>query len=133
MPARLAAHLEAHCAIPVLYASSWLLTAFAADFPLFFSSRIMDVVLTDRYLEPMMKARRCASKPLNSESLGPPGGPLRSPGALRVVLAADRVRGRLPALLQLARHGRRADRPIPGAHDEGAPRTLTPSNPRFKS
>ena len=60
MPARLAAHLEAHCAIPVLYASSWLLTAFAADFPLFFSSRVMDVVLTDRYLEPMMKARRCA-------------------------------------------------------------------------
>ena len=47
-----------HCAIPVLYASSWLLTAFAADFPLFFSSRVMDVVLTDRYLEPMMKARR---------------------------------------------------------------------------
>lgn len=58
MPQRLARHLEEHSAIPVLYASSWLLTAFAADFPIFFASRVMDVVLTDRYLEPIMKARR---------------------------------------------------------------------------
>lgn len=30
LPPRLAAHLEAHTVLPVLYASSWLLTAFAA-------------------------------------------------------------------------------------------------------
>ena len=41
----------------VLYASSWLLTAFSADFPLFFSARVMDVILSDCYLMPIMKAR----------------------------------------------------------------------------
>ncbi len=41
----------------VLYASSWLLTAFSADFPLFFSARVMDVILCDCYLMPIMKAR----------------------------------------------------------------------------
>jgi hypothetical protein len=55
MPRHLARHLEEHCAIPVLYASSWLLTAFSSDFPIFFSSRVMDIILADRYLEAMMK------------------------------------------------------------------------------
>ncbi|BDA47761.1 probable TBC1 domain family member 1 at N-terminal half [Coccomyxa sp. Obi] len=55
MPRNLARHMEEHCAIPVLYASSWLLTAFASDFPIFFSSRVMDIILADRYLEAMMK------------------------------------------------------------------------------
>lgn len=41
----------------VLYASSWLLTAFSADFPLFFSARVMDVILSDCYDGPIMKAR----------------------------------------------------------------------------
>jgi hypothetical protein len=41
----------------VLYASSWLLTAFSADFPLFFSARVMDVILSDCYLMPIMKVR----------------------------------------------------------------------------
>ena len=50
--------MEAHGTMPVLYASSWLLTAFAADFPLFFSSRVMDVVLTDRYIDAIMKVAR---------------------------------------------------------------------------
>ena len=46
----------------MLYASSWLLTAFCADFPLFFSARVMDVILSDCYDGPIMKActRSCA-------------------------------------------------------------------------
>ena len=55
LPPDLALHLESNAVLPVLYASSWLLTAFSADFPLFWSSRVMDVVLTDCYIEPMMK------------------------------------------------------------------------------
>lgn len=55
LPRGLAQHMELQGALPVLYASSWLLTAFASDFPLFFASRVMDVILADCYLEPMMK------------------------------------------------------------------------------
>lgn len=39
----------------MLYASSWLLTGFASDFPIFFSSRVMDIILTDRYVVAIMK------------------------------------------------------------------------------
>ncbi|KAK9836023.1 hypothetical protein WJX81_006680 [Elliptochloris bilobata] len=55
LPPRLAQHMEAFGTLPVLYASSWLLTAFSADFPLFFSARVMDVILSDCYLMPIMK------------------------------------------------------------------------------
>ena len=55
MPARLRVHMEQQGALPVLYASSWLLTAYASDFPLFFAARVMDVILADCYIEPMMK------------------------------------------------------------------------------
>ncbi|KAK9820411.1 hypothetical protein WJX72_010036 [[Myrmecia] bisecta] len=55
MPPQLAHHMEMHGALPVLYASSWLLTAFASDFPLSFASRVMDVILTDNYTAAMMK------------------------------------------------------------------------------
>ena len=55
LPQGLARHMEAQGALPVLYASSWLLTAFASDMPLYFASRVMDCVLADCYLEPMMK------------------------------------------------------------------------------
>ena len=34
-------HLEQHMVLPVLYASSWVLTCFAAEFPLKFSARVM--------------------------------------------------------------------------------------------
>ena len=34
--------------LPVLYASTWLLTAFACPFPSTFSGRVMDVMLTER-------------------------------------------------------------------------------------
>ena len=47
--------VQDHLAIPVLYASSWLLTAFASDFPIFFASRVMDIILTDRYVVAIMK------------------------------------------------------------------------------
>lgn len=47
--------MQDHLAIPVLYASSWLLTAFASDFPIFFASRVMDIILTDRYMVAIMK------------------------------------------------------------------------------
>ena len=52
--------LQDHSAIPVLYASSWLLTAFASDFPIFFASRVMDIILTDRYVVAIMKVCRCS-------------------------------------------------------------------------
>lgn len=55
MPGRLRLHMEQQGALPVLYASAWLLTAFASDFPLFFAARVMDVILADCYIEPMMK------------------------------------------------------------------------------
>ncbi len=55
MPPKLAAHLEERGCLPVLYMSAWLLTVFASAFPLSFASRVMDVLLTDSYNEPMMK------------------------------------------------------------------------------
>ena len=56
LPPRLAAHLEAHAALPVLYASSWLLTCFAADFPLHFAGRVMDVLMTGKHVvSPILK------------------------------------------------------------------------------
>jgi Rab-GTPase-TBC domain len=57
MSPKLAAHLEERGCLPVLYMSSWLLTVFASAFPLSFASRVMDVLLTDSYSEPMMKVR----------------------------------------------------------------------------
>lgn len=55
MPPRLGEHLEAHCVLPVLYASSWFLTCFASDFPIAFAARVLDVVICDCYAAPMMK------------------------------------------------------------------------------
>ena len=60
MPAKLAGHMEEHGCLPVLYLSAWLLTAYASAFPLTFAARVVDVMLTDSYAEPMMKARSCA-------------------------------------------------------------------------
>ena len=57
MPAKLAGHMEEHGCLPVLYLSAWLLTAYASAFPLTFAARVVDVMLTDSYAEPMMKAR----------------------------------------------------------------------------
>jgi hypothetical protein len=39
MPADLGQHLEECCVPPVLYAASWLMTCFSADFPISFSAR----------------------------------------------------------------------------------------------
>jgi hypothetical protein len=39
LPPRLCAHLESHGVLPSLYAASWLMTCFAADFPMGFSAR----------------------------------------------------------------------------------------------
>jgi hypothetical protein len=44
MPA-LRAHLEAHGAVPVLYASQWFLTAFSCPFPVPFACRLVDAML----------------------------------------------------------------------------------------
>ena len=60
MPAKLAGHMEEHGCLPVLYLSAWLLTAYASAFPLTFATRVVDVMLTDSYPEPMMKARACS-------------------------------------------------------------------------
>jgi hypothetical protein len=44
----LAAHLEAHEVSPVIYASAWFLSLFAAEFPSGFTARILDVALAER-------------------------------------------------------------------------------------
>ena len=58
LPARLERHMEGHGVLPVLYLSSWLLTSFGSDFPLFFSSRVLDVVLTGSYPNAVLKVSR---------------------------------------------------------------------------
>lgn len=74
MPPRLAAHMETHAVLPVLYASSWLLTCFAADFPLSFAARVMDLVVTDSYAAPLMKVavhilERCSKQLLEMDDM----------------------------------------------------------------
>ena len=56
LPSRLEAHLEAHAVLPVLYAPSWLLTCYASDFPIPVAARVLDLVITDCWAAPMMKA-----------------------------------------------------------------------------
>lgn len=53
--AELQEHLEAHMVLPVLFASSWVLTCFAAEFPLKFSARVMDCLIMDSFELPIMK------------------------------------------------------------------------------
>lgn len=60
LPAKLAKHMEEQGTLPVLYVSSWLLTSFGSDFPLFFSSRVLDVALTGSYPHAMIKASQQA-------------------------------------------------------------------------
>ncbi len=72
MPPRLAAHMEERGCLPVLYMSAWLLTVFASAFPLSFASRVMDVLLTDSYSEPMMKVWG------QTEQIGPAGIPVHT-------------------------------------------------------
>jgi len=45
LPEGLISHLESLGALPVIFASSWFLTCFAANFPLQIAARVMDVVL----------------------------------------------------------------------------------------
>ena len=45
---RLAAHLAAHDVSPVIYASSWFLSLYAADFAPAFTQRLLDVALAER-------------------------------------------------------------------------------------
>jgi hypothetical protein len=47
LPPALSAHLERLGCLPSLYAASWLMTCFSADFPSSVSQRVMDVVLSD--------------------------------------------------------------------------------------
>ena len=58
LPTKLGRHMEGHGVLPVLYLSSWLLTSFGSDFPLFFSSRVLDVVLTGSYPNAVLKVTR---------------------------------------------------------------------------
>ena len=53
----LAHHLEAHDITPVLYASGWFMSAFASDFPVRFSGRVMDCLLAQR--SPSLIMRIC--------------------------------------------------------------------------
>jgi hypothetical protein len=51
----LARHLEGHDVSPVIYASSWLLTLYAAEFPWTFSARLLDVCLAERSAAAMLR------------------------------------------------------------------------------
>jgi hypothetical protein len=55
IPSKLRDYMEERMVLPVLYASGWLLTCFASEFPIKFSARVMDVMITDSYDLPMMK------------------------------------------------------------------------------
>ena len=44
----LAAHLDTHEVSPVIYASAWFLSLYAAEFPFAFTARILDVALAER-------------------------------------------------------------------------------------
>ena len=57
--ATLAQHLEKHDVAPVLYASGWFMSAFASDFPVRFSGRVMDCLLAQR--SPSLIMRICIS------------------------------------------------------------------------
>lgn len=85
LPDRLAAHLESHAVLPVLYASAWFMTCFASDFPISFAARVLDVVMTDCYASPMMKV--CGGTPARKGSAG--SGGLRG----QPVWACERVCG----------------------------------------
>ena len=45
---QLSSHLETYDVSPVIYASSWFLSLFAAEFPYSFTARILDVMLAER-------------------------------------------------------------------------------------
>ncbi|GBF88434.1 hypothetical protein Rsub_01146 [Raphidocelis subcapitata] len=55
MPPRLRAHLESVGVAPSLYAASWLMTTFSAEYPASFSARIMDVVLSEKVDQALLK------------------------------------------------------------------------------
>ena len=70
----LAQHLEAHMVLPVLYASSWQMTCFAAEFPLKFSARVLDCLITDSFELPIMKVsvsilKRCRAEILQMDDM----------------------------------------------------------------
>lgn len=52
---RLSAHMIDYCVSPVLYASSWFLTAFSNTFPVTFCTRILDVMLLERDFDILMR------------------------------------------------------------------------------
>ncbi len=55
----LAQHLEKHDVAPVLYASGWFMSAFASEFPVRFSGRVMDCLLAQR--SPSLIMRICVA------------------------------------------------------------------------
>jgi hypothetical protein len=52
----LRAHLDAHGAVPVLYASQWFLTVFSCPFPVSFACRLVDVALTEGCGDVLLRA-----------------------------------------------------------------------------
>ena len=49
-------HAQEYGVVPVLYASTWLLTAFACPFPPAFSGRVIDVMLTEGRTHVLLRA-----------------------------------------------------------------------------
>jgi hypothetical protein len=51
-------HLESLGVVPMLYAASWLMTVYSADFPIPFAARILDVILANQHEKALLKVRR---------------------------------------------------------------------------
>jgi len=62
MPAKLCSHLEGCGVLPMLYAASWLMTCFSADFPYSFSARVMDVIMSDKMSDALLKVRQAVAE-----------------------------------------------------------------------
>ena len=53
---RLSTHMETNGALPVVYASPWMLTLFASEFPINFAGRLVDIMLAERSYAPVLRA-----------------------------------------------------------------------------
>jgi hypothetical protein len=66
----LAAHLRAAGLAPVLYASSWFMTAYVAPFPLHFGARILDALLQGGECAVLLRVALALMEALEPDLLG---------------------------------------------------------------
>ena len=61
--------LQEYGVLPVLYASTWLLTAFACPFPFTFAGRVIDVMLLERRTHPLLRTALAVMAEVEAELL----------------------------------------------------------------